>query len=145
MWNEITSQSDLDYLMKLFGGFHDSCIKEFKYVSGAFVNENLSMQPINSERALRIVFQRQFNNPLAIEMEFIGLLQLSLYPADENKTSEILDATMTLNNNSIYWYDCDKLSENDLGNYKGTVICSSRVRWRTSDEYIGQKEIYTGN
>jgi len=47
VWNEITSQDDLNVLMNQFGGFHDSCIKELKYVSGAFVYKNLSMQVLS--------------------------------------------------------------------------------------------------
>lgn len=145
MWNEITNQNDLDDFINLFDGFHDSCIKEFKYLSGAFVNENLSMHPFNNERKFKIIFQRQVNNPSVVEMEFIGLLRLSIYTVDENYTCEILDATMILSDDCIYWYDSEGLTESDLSNYKGTLICSSKVRWRVAEEYIGQKEIYTEN
>lgn len=143
MWNEIKSQNDLDSFMNMFGSFHDSCIKEFKYISGAFVYDDLSMYPINNKRILKVIFQRQARNPSVLEMEFIGLRQLNIYPIDENYTCEILDATMVLSRNCIYWYDCDALSEGDLSNYKGTLICSSIVRWRVADEYIGEKEVYT--
>lgn len=143
MWNEITNQNDLDAFINLFGGFHDSCIKEFKYVSGAFVNENLSMHPINNKRDFKIIFQRQFNNPSVVEMEFTGLLRLSMYPVDENYTCEILDATMILSDNCVYWYDCERLTENELNTYTGTLICASKVRWRVAEEYIGDNEIYT--
>lgn len=145
MWNDITNQSDLEDFMNLFGGFHDSCIKEFKYISGAFVDEDLSMYPTNDMRSLRIIFQRQYDNPAVIEMEFTGLRKLVVCPLDENYTCEILDATMILNDNGVYWYDSYGLTDNDLINYKGTLICSSKVRWRVADEYIGGKEIYTNN
>ena len=102
MWNEITSQSDVEYFMNLFGSFHDSCIKEFKYISGAYVNENLSMYSTNDKRNLQIIFQRQSTNPTAIEMEFIGLKRLTVCPVDENYTCEILDATMIYDNDCIY-------------------------------------------
>jgi hypothetical protein len=143
VWNEITNQNDLDAFINLFGGFHDSCIKEFKYVSGAFVNENLSMYPINNKRDFKIIFQRQFNNPSVVEMEFTGLLRLSMSPVDENYTCEILDATMILSDNCVYWYDCERLTENELSTYTGTLICASKVRWRVAEEYIGHNEIYS--
>jgi len=144
MWNEITSQKDLKNFMDLFGGFHDSCIKEFKYVSGAYVSKNSSMHPINNKNILKIIFQRQYNNPISIEMEFIGLLQLKVFPVDDNYTCEILDATMIFNDDCIYWYDSDGLTEIDKNDYKGTLICSSKVRWRIADEYIGKEEAYIG-
>ena len=142
MWNKITNQDDWEKLLSLFGGFHDSCIKEFKYISGAYVDENLSMYPINSERIIKIIFQRQFNNPSVIEMEFIGLLQLSMLPLADNFTCEILDVTMIFDDGSIYWLDCGGLTKNDINDYTGTLICSSAVRWRVADEYIGQEEVY---
>ncbi len=42
MWNEITNEEDLQSFMKCMYFFHDSCIKELKYISGAYVDENLS-------------------------------------------------------------------------------------------------------
>lgn len=145
MWNEIMCQYDLDKFLSSFGGFHDSCIKEFKYTSGAFVDENLSMFPVNNQRSLKVIFQRQISNPSVVEIEFMGLQRLSIYPIDEKSTCEIHDATMILSDNCMYWYDCERLAEKDLSNYKGTLICASKVRWRVAEEHIGQKEIYTEN
>lgn len=142
MWNEINSQNDLDIFMNMFGHFHDSCMKEFQYISGAFVCEDLSMYPINNKRILKVIFQRQESNRSVIEMEFIGLRQLNIYPIDENYTCEIFAATMVLSRNCVYWYDCHALSESDLTNYKGALISSLKVRWRVADEYIGDKEVY---
>ena len=142
MWNEIISENDLNGFMKMHYGFHDSCIKELKYISGAYVKDNLSMYPVNDQRILKIIIQRQFENPSVIEMEFTGLKRLNLLPTDENYTCEILDTTMILNKDCIYWCDCGGLSEDDLESYEGTLICASKVRWRAVDEYIGQKEVY---
>ena len=142
MWNDIKNKNDLKKLMNLFGGFHDSCIKEFKYLSGAFVNEKLHMSPLNNLRILKIIFQRQFDEPSVIEIEFIGLIQLKLTPVDENLSCEIYNATMIMTDNSICWYDNIELSEKDLREYEGTIISASRVRWRICDEYIGDKEVY---
>jgi hypothetical protein len=142
MWNEIISENDLNDFLVRFGYFHDSCIKEIKYIGGAYVDEYLSMNPINSDRTAKIIFQRQYCNPSVIEMEFIGLSQLSIYPQDDNYTCEIVDATMIKHDDYIYWCDCGGLSEIDFNAYRGTLICASRVRWRIADEYIGQREIY---
>ena len=123
-------------------GFHDSCLKELKYISGAYVNEKLGMYALNDQRVLSVIIQRQFEDPSAVEMQFVGLKYLKLFPSDENYTYEILDATMILKEDCVYWCDCGGLSEEDIESYTGTVICASKVRWRAVDEYIGPNEIY---
>lgn len=142
MWNDIANENDLKNFMDAMYGFHDSCIKEIKYISGAYVNEKLSMSPVNSQRILSVIIQRQFEDPSAIEMQFAGLKYLNLFPNDENYTCEILDATMIIKEDRIYWCDCGGLSEKDIESYTGTTICASKARWRAADEYLGAKEIY---
>lgn len=142
MWNDIANENDLKGFMDAMYGFHDSCIKEIKYISGAYVNEKLSMSPVNSKRILSVIIQRQFEDLSAIEMQFMGLKYLKLFPNDENYTCEILDATMIIKEDHIYWCDCGGLSEKDIESYTGTTICASKVRWRAADEYLGAKEIY---
>lgn len=142
MWNNIVSSYDIEKLMNTMCFFHDSCIKEMKYLSGAYVENDLSMYPINDQRVLRVIVQRQYKDPSAIEMEFIGLKSLKLAPTDEDYTCEILDATMIISNDSVYWCDCGGLLEKDCADYEGTVICASRVRWRAMDIYIGKNEVY---
>ena len=142
MWNEINNDNDLVSFMNRICFFHDSCIKELKYLSGAYVEENLSMYPVNDCRILKVVIQRQFNDIAMIEMEFEGLRFLKLFPNDEKYTCEILDSTMILKNDCIYWCDCGGLSEIDLDNYSGTMICASKLRWRSIDKCMGQKEFY---
>ena len=142
MWNKIEKEDDLNNFMNILKDFHDSCIKEFKYTSGAYVDKDLSMYPINDKRKLRMIIQRQSRNPAVVEIEFSGLYQFNYYPVDENQTCEILEATMLLKNECIYWCDCGGLSENDFSSYEGTMICAKRIRWRIADEYIGSSDVY---
>lgn len=123
MWHEITNENDLKSFMGMHDSFHDSCIKELKYISGAYVDNDLSMYPINDRRSLKIIIQRQSEKSAVIEIEFIGLKYLKLFPVDENYTCEMLDVTMLLKNDSVYWCDCGGMTEYDIDNYKGTVIC----------------------
>ena len=83
MWNSISSEQDLSILMSTVCAFHDSCIKEIKYTSGAYVDNDLTMYPVNDLRALKMIIQRQFDNPSAIELEFLGLKYFRLSPCDE--------------------------------------------------------------
>lgn len=142
MWNEIKNDNDLVSFMNKICFFHDSCIKEMKYLSGAYVNKELSMYPINDRRILKVIIQRQFEDIPMIEMEFQGLKCLKLFPVDDQYTCEIFDSTMILQNDCIYWCDCGGLSEADLENYRGTMICASKLRWRSVEELLGPDEYY---
>ena len=142
MWHEIKTEQDILDFMNKVCYFHDSCVKEMKYLSGAYVGEALSMHPINDCRILKVVIQRQFDDIPMIELEFEGLKYLHLSPTDEEYTCEILDSTLLLKGDCIYWCD-ERISEADLDSYDGTVVCSSKLRWRAVENCMGQAEFYT--
>lgn len=142
MWEIIRTNDEVLEFMENVGYFHDSCIKELSYISGAFVDENYSMHPLNDRRILRIVIQRQDEENSMIEMEFQGLKHLNLFPVNEDYTCEILDSTMIMKDGNIYWCDCGNLSESDLDDYTGTLICASGIRWRSIENHMGGKEFY---
>lgn len=139
-WNIIRNQKDVDEFMESVFGFHDSCIKECKYISGAYVKDNLSMFPINSMRTLRIIIQRQFKENSMIEMKFYGLKKLIMAPADENYTCEILDSELVFKDGLIWWTDGSV--ENDEVP-KTFLVCAAGLQWRNIDGYMGDKEFYS--
>ena len=59
MWTELKTEEELSDFMRLVCGFHDSVLKELSYVSGAYVDENLNMYPLNDKACLRVLIQRQ--------------------------------------------------------------------------------------
>lgn len=143
MWNEIKTQEQLKEFMESVFYFHDSCLKEFKYLSGAYVKkETLAMHPINEKRILKVIIQRQFKDMSVIEMEFSGLKHLNFYPVDDFYTCEILDSKMILKDDCFYWCDDFNISEDDFADYKGTLICAEKFRWRVAEEYLGEDEMY---
>ena len=142
MWNEISTDDDVLKLMEAVCFFHDSCIKEMSYVSGAYVDVNLSMYPLNSLRALSVLIQRQYEKDSMIELEFQGLKYVKFFPVDESYTCEILGSTMIMKDGTIYWCDCDNLSEADLDEYTGTLICASKLRWRSIEGHLGESAFY---
>ena len=77
-----------------------------------------------------------------IEMEFIGLKILKLFPVDERYTCEILDSTMFMRDGHIFWCDCGSLSDFDVDNYTGTLICASELRWRPIVNHMGENKFY---
>ena len=142
MWETISTSDEILKFMEKVCYFHDSCIKEISYISGAYVDEDLSMHPLNSRRVLRVVIQRQCEKDSMIELEFQELNHLKLFPVDESCTCEILDSTMIVKDGNIYWCDCGNLSESDLDDYTGTLICASKLKWRSIVNHMGEKEFY---
>lgn len=142
MWKTISTNDDIRQFMEQMSYFHDSCIKEINYLSGAYVSDNFSMYPLNHSRILRVVIQRQYEKDSMIEMEFQGLKGLKLFPVDENYTCEIMDSVMHIKDGNLYWSDCGDLSELTLNNFTGTVICASKLRWRSIENHMGEKEFY---
>lgn len=145
MWNEVSTQIELDDFIAKFYGFHDSCIKEIKYTSGAYVNEDLSMYPINDKRKLTMIIQRQFDDCPMIELEFSGLQYLKLYPIPENYTCEILDSTIIFKDGYVYWIDEGNLKINQFDDYNRTLVCAEKLRWRVLDMPLGSEELYSIN
>lgn len=141
MWNEIINKSALHEFMEKMNYFHDSCIKEVKYLSGAYVDEDLAMYPVNDCRILRMIVQRQYKNNSMIELQFEGVKCFKLFPQYDN-TCEIYEATMIMNDAGIFWCDEGKLVESDLENYQGTLVCASKVKWRTINDSMGNKEFF---
>ena len=92
MWETIHTNDEILKFMESVCHFHDSCIKEISYISGAYVSENLSMDPLNVRRVLRVVIQRQYEKDSMIEMEFQGLKHLTFKYRDGDFASIDLPA-----------------------------------------------------
>ena len=142
MWNTIENTNDIEEFMKKVQGFHDTCIKEIKYRSGAYVNENLGMNPMNSLRELKMIIQRQTEELSVIELEFTGLKEIHMTPSNYF-TCEIHSATLLFLGEDICWCDEGKLSISGVLIYPGTRIIASKLRWRSIENALGSEEIYT--
>lgn len=144
-WFEIKNKEDIEHLMSEYGGFHDGCLKELRYISGEYVGKDLRMYPLNSLRNLYVIFQRQWENPSTIEMLFEELECLTLKPVGEDYTGDIFGAYMTIENNCLVWFDSDDFKDDykELYEYSDvTWIKARRVKWRVAEECIGNAEIY---
>ena len=143
MWNRVLDKKGVTELNKIFGGFHDSSIKEMRYISGAYVSEDLSMLPINKKRNLYVIFQRQAENPAVIEILFEGVSCLHLCPLDQKYTCEIFDCYFDVVDDTIYWADSSDFAINQ--EYDGTWVAAESLCWRTADEYLGNRIVYGNN
>ena len=130
MWTELKNEEELAAFMCLVCGFHDSVLKEFSYVSGAYVDDNLNMYPMDDKACLRMLIQRQDETLSALELEFSGLQELRLYPTDPAYTSEILDAALFFRDGLICWCDCGDIGPENFDDYRGTSVRAKSLRWR---------------
>ena len=131
-WNEILSEQALTEFAALTGHFHDGCVKELRYISGAYVDANLNMYPLNDRRVLRMIVQCQSKEHPVIELEFAGLKSLSLSPVGTDYTCEISKAVMRMEDGCFCWRDDGE-----------TTVRAEKVRWRLlGEDCLGDKEIY---
>lgn len=126
----INSKRDIEILMEEYNYFHDSCISEISYESGAYVNEDLSMQPINDKRILKVVFQRQ-GNPRNLEIKFNKLVRLNLVPESEDYDCTIFGATLEIKDGNIYWINEENIPIDTIYNYRHyTLIIAKEGEYR---------------
>ncbi|MDC0801654.1 hypothetical protein POG14_05610 [Clostridium paraputrificum] len=126
----IKNNKDIEKLMEKYNYFHDSCISEISYESGTYVNEDLSMQPINDKRILKVVFQRQ-GNPRNLEIKFNKLVRLNLFPESEDYDSIIFGATMEIKDGNIYWINEENVPIDRIDNYRNyTFVIAKEGEYR---------------
>lgn len=100
------------------------------------------MKPLNDQRVVSVVVQRQWEENAMIEMEFAGLRYLRLCPVDESYTCEILGATMCVHDGMIYWCDCEGVEPSEFEQYQGTIFCAKEFRWRAVEGHMGEAAFY---
>lgn len=140
-WNEIKTTDDIKNLQMLFGGFHDSCLKELYLWTDSYVDEELSMA-MSSGTNVRILFQRQFENFSAIELLFEGVTQFHMTPSPEDYDSIINGATLLFEDELFYWTDDSSWRPKKSIDYDVNLISSKGLKWRDVSSWMGEKMRY---
>ena len=140
-WQPVQSVADIERLMSCFGGFHDSCLREAHLWTGYFVDHDLTMVcPGSLDVGLRMLFQRQFREPSAIEMLFEEVTAFYLAPSSENYDAIIFEATLQLRpNGTFYWSDTPGGVEHAIDR---TWVAARRLSWRDATEWMGAQLRY---
>ena len=139
---KINSDKDIEILMNKFNGFHDSCLKELRYYSGSYVNNDGGMYPFNSIRCITIIFQSQNADIRAIEMKFEKIEKLNLFPQNEEYDSIIYGASIKKIDNIFYWSEWENFRFEDLDKEEGTWLSAQKISWRPLENALGEKRIY---
>jgi hypothetical protein len=137
VWNPISSQADIERLLKLFGWFHDGCLREAHVWTEHSVSSDLRMSCSgNLDTRVRILIQRQFKEPSAIELLFEQVTTFHLKPSPENYDSIIFGATMLVENDVFYWADSEGWSLNSSEHDNATWISAKKLSWRDASNWM---------
>lgn len=136
IWNCIKDTKDIEYLLNIYCNFHDTCICNLKYISGAEVDNEGAMQCGDSEDSkLNIIFQSQMVRK-TLELQFIGLRRINLIGYQENYFCDIFSCYLSLYNGYIVWADTEYFNpespcENKLLDESMTsFIVADGLKWR---------------
>lgn len=141
-WTEITTQAGADSLLQSVNGFHDACLREANLLTGHWVDESLSMTcPGHLDQQLRLLIQRQANDPCAVELLFDELTRFHLVPSPEKYESIISSATLLVREGMIYWSPVGDWDPTQSNRDECTWISSPKLQWRPVD-YLGPELRY---
>ena len=151
-WYEIKSTTDIDKLLDQYGGFHDSCLTELYYRSGAYVDSNNAMicEP-QASYELHMVFHSQWHKK-PLELCFNGVRELHIAGFQDNYFCEILDCYLAFHTDLIkgkddpliVWADFDGFSpyqirqENLLHEPAETYVIARNLKWRFITDRIDE-------
>lgn len=129
--------------MKLFGGFHDGCIREAHVWTQSFVNDGMSMSVAwDLDTRVRLLVQRQWKAPSAIELFFEKVVTFHLQPSPDNNDSIIFSATLLCRDDTFYWADLGGWAPDSPTRDDATWIAAKKLSWRDASEWIGPELRY---
>ncbi len=145
IWHQISTTEDIDDLMNVYCGFHDSCIVALNFVSGTSVDSERSMVFCGyGKYAVNIIFHSLWND-YALELNFSGVRRLHLVGAQDNYSNDILEASIKFYDNLfpssystparvIIWADSKNFNpqniEPQLIEPADTFIVAHTLKWR---------------
>ena len=142
-WQIISTEQEAKELLKLFGGFHDACIKEAHLWTGHSVDNKLAMAvKSNLDTSIKFVVHRQFSNPSCIELLFENVTRINLVPSPENYDSVIYESNLGKENNEYYWVIDTMQALGDMKPTEDSWVVSKSLSWRVADELLGEKLSY---
>ena len=129
---QINNEKDIEYFLGQCEHFHDSCIFEIHYKSGAYVDEKLSMHPVNSVNTLTIRFHSQNEKCRRFDVVFTDLIHFNFTPITCKYSCEIFRGKLIQRRGLYYWSTDDEFDPDDIScltDNKTTWVCCRKIRW----------------
>ena len=130
--------------MRIFGRFHDGCIREIHVVTGHSVDENLAMT-CDWPTTVRMLVQRQNRNPSAIELRFDEVVELRLSPPPPDYVQIIFECHFSFEEGVFYWADDVRFDAQSKEHYDYSWISARRVWWRDASQWMGETLRYSSD
>ena len=133
-WNEVRTDSDVEFLNEIYENFEDSLIVSINYISGDSVDDSL-VGNMKQDNNLKILFQRLDKSPFSIELWFTHTKQIRFLfsnPSD-NCMSDIMKAKVCQNEKSVFWTTWIDFDPNNIEqlSYSDVVLIEAEgLRWR---------------
>lgn len=140
-WNLVETEDDIELLLRIYHRFHDACIVSASYQSGTTVDHDGTMHyPSASGHNMTIFFQSQMALR-TLELQFSGVRVAHLIGWDDNRFSEIFDATLSFAEGLlpgkperlIAWAGCSEFDFKQLHNplhEPASYIIANKLKWR---------------
>ena len=140
-WNLVETEDDIELLLRIYHRFHDACIVSASYQSGTTVDHEGTMHyPSASGHNMTIFFQSQMALR-TLEFQFSGVRAAHLIGWDDNRFSEIFDATLSFAEGLlpgkperlIAWASCSEFDFKQLHNplhEPASYIIANKLKWR---------------
>lgn len=117
-WFELKNETDIDGLMYVAFGFHDSYVKDMYIESGKqFIH-------FDTTWGCEILFELDGNFETNLFKDYGHIAIGDDYPL-------IMDSSMFFENNLIYWVDCDGIQNTSaFEEYDFKYFCANRIKWK---------------
>ena len=119
-WHYIKTDEDVQEFMKLFVGFHDSSLVRVSYEE-----DDYGATKVNA------IFDNSGWFGI-VELCFEGVQFLKIIPPKENYASDILSATLHLDDDGVFWAD-EYMETPDMA-YEGSIIRALSLKWKKLDD-----------
>lgn len=137
-WKALKTEEDIADLLKTFMGFHDGVLKEIHLWNGYFVSEELRMGSGNGVLNATVLFQREWKNPSAIEIQFDDVQRMNIVGIQPNEWYMIFDSTLFCRDGLFYWADIDGWKASNPDSERTTWIAAKGIKWRDRSEWMGE-------
>jgi hypothetical protein len=93
--------------------------------------------PGNLDPRVRLLIQRQFKEPSAIELLFEQVITFHVLPSAENYASIIFNAAILREDEIFYWADRNDWMPKNSNRYDATWIAAKKLSWRDASNWMG--------
>ena len=140
-WHELNSPEQIQPFMERFGNFHDGCIREFHVGTSHYVTGDLRMH-FDAPSEARVLVQRQFHVPSAVELRFAEVVGLRWSPPRPNYDAIIFSATLFVRAGIVYWADDAGWAPEASNRRDCTWVAAGSAWWRDASEWMGPELRY---